>query len=541
MKIWPRLRSLTIRKQESIFSASLVLGIAFGASAALGLLRNRLLYAAFFSCCASSLDAYNAAFRLPDLIFKLLVSGALSASFIPVFSSCYHRDKNLAYRVGSTVINLLLLALIIFSVVVFIFTPQFSQIIGPGFNPSQISLMVGITRTLLIAQIFFLASNFLTGILHVHQIFIIPALSPIIYNLFVIIGIVALAPAFGLYGVAWGAVVGAFFHLAIQIPIVKKTGFRYSAAVDTGLPGVREIFRLALPRTLSLGLSEIENTVTTFFTTTLASGSLSLLTLAFQLMYLPSRIFSTTVGQASLPILSSNIAKNEIEKFKSTVTRIICQSLFIAIPITTIVLVHRLPLVRIAFGARQFPWSATLLTAKLLAYLTPAIVCQGIIQILIRSFYALHNTKSPLYISIFSLVASILLNCYFITFTSLGVVGLTISASASNLIQCFGLFYFFTRQVHGFGWSQFFQRLSRFFVASVILAFIVRYSTRFMDLFLVDTSRTFYLLVVFITSSLLGLVCYFLLSLAFGIPEAGDYLRYFQKIKHFFWPGKNIY
>jgi len=514
-------------------SASLVLAITFGLSALLGLFRSKFLYSRFFNCCVSDLDVYNAAFRLPDLIFKLLVTGALSASFIPVFSSYLHKNKAEAYKMASTVINLLLLVFVVASLTVLVFTHQLSSIIAAGFSPSQIDLMTSLTRILLIAQIFFLISNFITGILQVHQIFTIPALSPIVYNIFIILSIFTLAPIFGIYGVVYGTVVGAFFHLAIQIPLVKRLGFKYHPILDIKQKGVKEIIRLMIPRSLSLGLGEIENTVTLFFASTLAAGSLSLLNLAMQLMYLPSRIFGTTIGQASLPILSKNIARNELETFRSTVQRTILQSLFIAIPITTLILIHRVTIVRLAFGAKQFPWSATLLTAKLLAFLAPAIICQAIIQILIRSFYALHNTKTPLWVSAASLITNILTSYYFINYTNLGVTGLAVSASIGNLVQCFGLFYLFIKQVDGFLWGATLKRFGIILPCSLVMGIMSWSSLKFFDLFILDTTRTASLILVFILSSAIGLISYVASSSYLKVEEFNDYRRYFSKFIHF--------
>lgn len=525
--------SWLIRRQSSILSASIVLAVTFTLSAILGFLRSRFLYARFFSCCVLELDAYNAAFRLPDLIFKLLVTGALSASFIPVFSSYLHKDKKAAHQIASTVINLLLIVFLLASLIVLIFAHPLSQIIAKGFSSSQIDLMVGLTRVLLIAQIFFLISNFLTGILQVHQIFIVPALSPIVYNLFIILSIFTLAPVFGIYGVVYGAVVGAFFHLAIQLPVVKRVGYRYSPLCRPRLPGVREVVRLMIPRSLSIGLGEIENTVTLFFASILPSGSISLLNLALQIMYLPSRIFGTTVGQASLPILSKNIARNELNTFRATVSKIILQSLYLALPVTTIVLIHRVPIIRLAFGARQFPWSATLLTARTLAWLTPAIVCQAVIQILIRSFYALHNTKTPLYVSFFSLITNIFSSFFFVNFTNWGIAGLAFSATIGNLVQCLGLLVLFIRRVDGFNWNQTFVEFLKILLSSFLMALITWGSLRFLDLLVLDTSRTINLLVLFSLSSLIGLIFYITFTARLCPTQFGDYHRYFSKFRRF--------
>lgn len=512
-------------KHRSILSASLVLAATFGLSAILGFIRSRFLYAHFFNCCVSELDAYNAAFRIPDLIFKLLVTGALSASFIPVFSSILHKDEKQATEVASTVINLLLIAFGAISIIVLIFTPYFTGLIASGFTPDQLSLMTSLTRILLIAQIFFLISNFLTGILQVHQIFLVPALSPIIYNSFIILSILILAPIFGIYGVTYGAVIGAFFHMAIQIPSVIHAGFNYRFIINTKLAGVREIIRLMLPRSLSLGLGEVENTVTLFFASNLAAGSLSILNLAMQIMYLPSRIFATTVGQASLPILSKNIARNELNEFRETVRRTILQSLYVALPITALILVHRLAIIRLAFGAKEFPWTATLLTSKTLAFLVPAIACQAIIQILVRSFYALHDTKTPLKISFVSLAINIVSAYIFVNYTDMGVMGLALSASLGNIVQTVGLVSMFINKVDGQGWGKVFVHFLKIALASIILSISVWSSLKFLDLFILDTSKTINLTILFAISSVFGFVVYFVASSWLKIDEVNSYKR----------------
>jgi len=533
MSLGLRIRSFTGQRQKSIFSATVVLAITFAISAILGFLRTRLLYSYFFKCCILELDAYNAAFRIPDLIFKLLVTGALSASFIPVFSSYLHKNKKEAYQMASSVINLLLIFFSAISLIALIFAHPLSQIIAKGFSPYQVDLMSNLSRILLIAQIFFLISNFLTAILQVNQTFIISALSPIIYNLFIIFSIYTLAPNFGIYGVTWGVVIGSFFHMAIQIPSIRSLGFVYYKIASFKFNGVKEIVHLMIPRTLSLGLAEIESTVTLFFASGLSAGSISLLNLALQLMYLPSRIFGTTVGQASLPVLSKNIAKNQLNLFRETVRKTILQSLFIAFPVGVLILINRLPIVRLAFGSKQFPWSATLLTARTLAFLTPAIICQAVIQILIRSFYALHDTRTPLKISGISLFFNIITSYFFVKFTSLGIVGLAISASLANIIQCFGLFALFVWRVDGQGWEKMFFSFSRIAISSIFCGLASWLTLRFFDLFVLDTSKTFNVLLIFAISIISGLLSFLVFAWLFHSPEYLRLKSYFSRFFHF--------
>jgi putative peptidoglycan lipid II flippase len=511
----------------------MVLGVAFAFSALLGFFRTRILYDFFFASHILELDAFNAAFRLPDLIFKLLVAGALSASFIPVYSNYIHKDKKTADEIASTVINLLFIVFIIAALVIFIFARPLSNLIAQGFDPYQISIMVRLTRILLISQIFFLLSSFVTSILHVNQIFIIPALSPILYNITIILSIYLLSPTFGIAGVAWGCVFGSLIHFFIQIPTLKNQGFNYQLIIKRSLTGVKEIIRLMVPRTLSVGLGEIENTVTLFFTSILPAGSLSLLNLALQLMYLPSRIFSTTVGQASLPILSKKIAQNKHKAFKRIVIRTIFQSIFIALPIAVMILVLRLTLVRIVFGTKNFPWEATKLTANTLGFLVPAILCQAIIQIIIRAFYALHNTKTPLKISLVALVVNIFTSFMFIKFTNFGIMGLAISSSLSNIIQCVGLVVAFALIVKGFDWPLIYSKITKIFFASFLMGIVTWLSLNFFDRFIFNTTRVIDVMLVFSFSVILGIISYFCFSLFFKIDEINGYLRQFKKITHF--------
>ena len=531
MSIREFIKKISFHKQQSILSASLVLAITFGLSAILGFLRSRFLYSHFFSCCAAQLDVYNAAFRIPDLLFKLLVSGALSASFIPVFTSYLHRDEKGAYELASNVINFLTAIFIGLSVIIFIFAHPLSKLIAYGFDASQIDLMTNLTRILLLSQLFFLVSNFFTGILQVNQVFIVSSLAPLLYNLTIIVSIFVLAPIFGIYGVVYGTVIGAFLHLAIQIPVVVRLGFRYSFNFTAQFEGVKKIIRLMIPRTISLGLGELDDTVTLFFASGLAVGSLSLFNLAIQVMYLPSRIFGTTVGQASLPALSKNIAKNELDLFRKTVYKTILQSLFIALPVMVFFIVLRVPLVRIIFGAKHFPWIATLTTARILALLAPAIATQAVIQILIRSFYAMHNTKTPLYISSASLVVTVLSSYYFINYTSLGVSGLAISDSLGNIIQCFGLIYFFNQIVDGDFLKTIISKAMKPIISSLIMAVVLWGSLKLLDLFVLDTTRTVNLVILFVFTSTVGLIAYLSSSIILKTEEVADYLGFIKRLK----------
>jgi len=276
----PRMVNHLFRKQNSVLSAAAILMTAVLVSRLLGLLRDRFLAAYFFDpASAGQLDVYFAAFRLPDMVFQLLVVGALAAAFIPVFSSYFIKDKTEAWHVASTVISLGLVFFLLLAGLIFFLSEPLSRLIAPSFSAQEMVLMVTITRWLLLAQLSFLISNFLTGILQSQQHFIVPALAPIVYNLGIIIGILSLSPIMGIFGPVAGVILGAFLHLVIQLPLVQATGFKFKLSFDWRHPGVRRIGRLMLPRTLALAVSQIELTVAVFIATALPAGAWQFFTL----------------------------------------------------------------------------------------------------------------------------------------------------------------------------------------------------------------------------------------------------------------------
>jgi len=433
-------RLILLRRQSNILSAAFVIMVTVFASRILGLVRDRLLAGAFFGGNEWQLDTYFAAFRIPDMIFQLLVLGALSAAFIPVFSEYLTKNEKEAYEISSSVINIVLLFFIIIAVLTFIYADQLCRLIAPTFSAEGINLMVDLTRIMLLAQLFFCFSNFLTGVIQSHQRFLVPALSPVVYNLGIIFGIVFLVPIWGIYGPTIGVVIGAVLHLLVQLPLAIRLGFVYQfrAWHFTHL-GVKEIARLMLPRTLALGVNQIEATVAVFIATSLAVGSLSIFYFAQHLMNVPVGLFGSTIGQAALPSLSRETALKEAASFRKTLTSSLFQVLFLVLPASAILLILRVPVVRLAFGAKNFPWQATLLTGRILAFFTLAIICQSLVQILVRGFYALHDTKTPLIVGTIAVFTNVALSIYLTFRQGYGVIGLAAAASLASLLHVISL------------------------------------------------------------------------------------------------------
>lgn len=520
-----------LRRQTNILSAAFVIMVTVLFSRILGLLRDRLLAGRFFGGNEWQLDVYFAAFRLPDMIFQLLVIGALSAAFIPVFSEYLEKDKNEAYLVASSIINIVLSFFIFLGILIFIFAPQLCRIIAPSFSPEKIALMSSLTRLMLFAQVFFCISNFLTGIIQSNQRFLVPALAPIAYNLGIIFGIIALTSTFGIYGPTLGVVIGALLHFLVQIPLALKLGFSYlPLSWELSHPGVKEIVRLMLPRTLALAISQIEATVAVFLATSLAVGSLTIFYFAQHLMNLPIGLFGATIGQAALPSLSQNTAKKNLEEFKKTFLSSFFQILYLALPAAAILLVLRVPAVRLAFGAKNFPWQATILTGKTLALFTMAIFSQSVIQVLVRGFYALRNTKTPLLIGAFGVAINVFLSVLLTLRLGFGVLGLAAATSIASFVHAVLLFVFLDRSIRGFERKSVFVPLFKMSLATLVTALFLWIPMRVLDRYILDTTRTINLIILTILASFIGLGVYILCSLILKIEELAVFMGLLRRV-----------
>lgn len=526
---------LLSRRQSTIFSAATILAITFSISAVLGILRDRLLYARFYACCALQLDAYNGAFRIPDIIFRLLVTGAISAAFIPVFSEQLARNKKQAYRTASSVINILFLTLLGLIALVSLFSYPLSALIAAGFSQKQVILMSRLTRLMVFAQLFFLLSNFLTGVLQSNQRFLLPALAPLAYNLGIIFGIQILTPSWGIFGPALGVIIGASLHFFIQLPLVLALGFNYFPIISFRLVGVKKILRLMLPRTISLGLREIGVTAILFLASTLPTGSLSLFYLGQRLTQFLSRLFGVTIGQASLPILSREAGKRRFDLFRKTLFDSLLQAVYLALPAAAILLVLRVSIVRLAYGAEKFPWRATIITGRVVAFFTPVVFINTVIDILIRGFYALQDTKTPLIISFFSLIINVFAAFLAIFYFRLGVAGLALAIVLAGLIQAVMLANLLLRKIRAKEIiSSLLLPILKMIFSSLIAAIVVWLLLRGLDRYVFDTSRTIGLLVLTIINVSAGLLCYLFITLLFGLSQAKAVLGLIQRVVDWF-------
>jgi len=525
-------RNLLVLRQSSIFSAAVVIAFTYGLSMLLGILRERLIVARFYACCRQSLDVYYAAFRLPDMIFQLVVIGALSAAFIPVFSEYLAKSQAEAYQLSSSLINLLLVFFLVLAVIIFIFAQPFSALITGNFTARQVSLMAAMTRVMLLAQIFFLISNFFSAMIQSHQRFLLPSLSPIVYNFGIILSVWFFSGTLGLWSAVVGVLIGSFWHLLIQIPLLLKLGYHYSFSFDWRNSGVRRVIKLMLPRTLGLAASQIEATVSVFLATSLSAGSLTIYYLAQRLADLPVRLLGTSVGQAALPALSLQLAQNKMEEFKKTMAQSFSQIIYLALPVTALFLVLRVQLVRFAYGAKSFPWVATISTGRTLLAVTLSIFSQSAIQLLVRGFYALHDTDTPFLAGFISVMINIGLALLFLFGLRLEIFGLALAFSLANFFNLALLFFSFNFKKEKFVGKKEICSWGKMLVASLVAGVLAWVTMRVLDAFVFETSRIVPLFFLTLICLSVGCLSYFLMAKIFRVQEQEMMLAMLKKFSH---------
>lgn len=520
-------KDLLNRQNSSILSAATIIAASYLASSIFGLIRNRLLVSHFFGGFEADLDVYFAAFVIPDTIFQLLVVGALSAAFIPVYQEHALRSKKKANRMANAALTSLSLVLFAIIVLVIIFARPLASLIS-HYPPHQLELMANLIRLMSVAQLFFAVSAFLTGVLQARKRFLIPAVAPIFYNLGTIFGILFLSSSLGIYSAAIGVVFGAFLHMLVQLPFTKNLGFSPRFYFRPRHSGVKSIFRLMPPRTAALGLSQIERWVAVNLTSLLAAGSLSIFSFARQLYTLPISLFGVSLGQASFPVLSSSVhVKDNKKHFIEILTQSVLQIFYFALPASVLILILRIPLVRLAFGADNFPWQATLLTGKALAFLAVSIAPQAVNQLLTRTFHALKDTRTPLKVSLFTIIFFSLSAYITSKVLGLGVIGITISLSLSNIINFFILYILIKKRLPSFSIT---RPIVKMTLVSLFMGISLWLPFRFFDQFVFDTTRTLPLILLTIIVSSMGLAVYLFFSFVFKISQLQQLLQLISRL-----------
>ncbi len=406
-------------KSKTITVSAIILAVSSTISALLGIVRDRLLAGTFGA--GPELDIYFAAFRVPDFIYGILITGGLMAAFLPVFSESFEKDEEEGWALTSNLLNFLILSLSFLSLLLFIFAPVVMRVIAPGFTEAQLQWTVVLTRVMMVSPILLGISSLLSGVLKYFDNFLTYALAPILYNLGIIFGIIFLVPRFSLLGLAYGVVLGAFAHLAIQIPAILKAGFKYKPILDITSQRLRKIIYLIIPRIVGQTSTQINLVVITAIASTLAPGSLSVFNFADHLQAFPVRVIGLSFAVAAFPRFSRSLVNGQKEEFLENFSNSTRKILFAIIPISFLTFILRGQIVRLVLGTGRFDWSDTRLTAAALGVFAFSLFANALMHLLIRAYFSFQDTKTPVYISIAGVILNIALALGFIHF--LGMEG----------------------------------------------------------------------------------------------------------------------
>lgn len=467
----------------------------------LALVRDKLLAYSFGA--GHILDIYYSAFRIPDLIFVSIASIVSASVLVPFFIDRFHSDSDKGQRFIDSIFSAFFIAIIVVSAITFFLTPWLIKILLPGFiNDASLPELIIATRILLLSPIFLGISNFLSSITQMHKRFLIYALSPIVYNFGIIIGILFLYPIFGIYGLVLGVVIGAFLHMVIQIPFILHKGVFPRLHIRVEWSSIKKVIFISLPRTLTLSINQLASFFLIALASLMSGGSISIFNLAFNLQSVPMTIIGISYSSAVFPTLSRFFVEKNRKEFLEQMIDSARHIVFWSIPITILFIVLRAQIVRTIYGAGQFDWSDTRLTAATLALFIVSVIGQSLILLFVRAYYAQGKTKKPLFINLISGFIIVILGygftkafyaypifAYFLedllkVSGQLGtsVLVLPLAYSIGVLINTYLHWHMFGRDYPGFT-KPVIATLFQSFSASVIMGYITFVSLRFFNIF----------------------------------------------------------
>ncbi len=524
--------SLLLARQTNILSAAFIIMATVVLSHVLGLIRTRLLFSIFGP--SNTLGVYDYASILPDTIFQLTIAAALASAFIPVFSEYLAKgEERNAHKMASTLLTIGLLVFAILSFVLVLFAQPILAIFngGQNFSKNDMDLMANLMRIIVVGQFIYIVGTFFSAMLQSYNHFFIPGIAAAFYNFGIILGILLLHKYVGIYAVPYGVILGAIIFLILQIPLARKVGFSFSPSIDfLKSSGLKKISMLMWPRVIQVGVQQVGTIILgVIIAFMIDPGRMQLLfNSAKTVMFAPISSIGTILAQAAIPALSRE--KNNLNDFKITFITSFNQMLYLILPISALILVLRIPIVRLAYGADKFDWPATVLTGHILAFLSISIFAQALIVLLYRAFYALHNSLIPLIVSALSTVLLIILGYYFVIVQKMNIESIALAFTFANFLQLIILIVLLNKKVGGFPKNLLFPPPLKILLATFFTGIALYVPIKLLDQLVFDTTRTINLIFLTGISSFIGFSIYLFLTWLFNVNEAKTFLLIFKKV-----------
>ncbi len=429
---------------RTLVRAGLVVTAAYLASRILGWVRTAVLLAVFGA--GRELDAYLAAFRIPDAMFQLVAAGALGSALIPVLAGLFHEGRHReAWRLVSSVLNLLLLALAGLAVIFFVAAPWIMPLITQDFTPEQLDLAVRLSRIMLLSPILLALSAVATSVLNAGNRFTAASLAPLLYNLAIIVPVVLLGAGMGVTVAAVGVVVGAALSLLVQVLPLDAMGYRYQRVADTADPATREVVRLVAPRAVGLGATQITFIVNTLLASGLGAGLITDYTAAFTAYQIPIGIIGLPLGVVLLPSLSTALAAGEDRAFGRLVTRSLRLLLFVMFFLTSVGMVVRTQVIDLLFGYGHFNRQDVTATSDALLFFLLGLAADSLVVVLARAFYADRETRIPVFAALLAVAINVVISV--VSVGTLGLRGLALGIALGAWAEAVALTVLLTRRV----------------------------------------------------------------------------------------------
>lgn len=482
---------------SAIHHAAGILIVSALLSRVLGIVRDWLL--ANNLGAGKELDIYFAVFRIPDFVYNILISGGIVVAFLPIFSDFFSKNQKDAWKFTNNLLNVFLFFLIALSALLFIFTPAIVKLITPGFTSFQLEQTILLTRLMFLSPIFFGLSSILSGVLQYFHRFLFYGLAPIFYNLGIIFGILFLSPAFGLRGIIYGVLLGAFLHFAIQVPSAINCGLRYRPVFQLGERGLKQVFFLMLPRTFGVAGSQINLIVMTSIASTLSMGSISIFNLAQNLQNLPIGIIGVSFAIAVFAPLSKNLADGEKNEFLKNFSSTFGQIIYIIFPLSFLIFILRNEIVEIILKHGEFSEASAALVSASLGLFCLGVWAISLIPLLSRAFFAARDTLTPAIVVFLTIMANILLSVYFIRILNnegflqniltsvfglegdIRVLGLPLAFAISGILQFVLLTVFLYKKIGNFYLKEIGNSACKILTASLIMTAAVYFSSYYIS------------------------------------------------------------
>jgi putative peptidoglycan lipid II flippase len=508
------------RAAPGLARSAAIVGAAFVLSRILGLARETILASQFGT--EPEIQAYVSAFRIPDLLFLVVMAGAFGAAFIPVFGAYLSEgDDDKAWRLASAVMTWCAIAIVVLSVLCFVFARPLMWIVSPGFDRETEDIAVDLMRILLLSPVFLGLGIAAKGILEAQHQFTLPALAPLVYNGATIVGALFFVDRWGIHAVAWAVIIGAAGHFLVQVPGLIRAGIRYTPSLDRTVEGLSEVWRLFSVRVIGLAAFQINWVAVTAFASHGDSAHVAGLNYAWQLLMLPHGVLALSVSTVIFPTLAGLFAQGKRSEFLAMFESAMRPLLFLMVPASVGLLLAGVPIIRLLLQRGEFDAQDTAMVHGALVWFAIGLVGYGFTEVLTRLFYAMKDTRTPVVTTVLTIVLNLFLCAFFVG--RLEQAGLALALSLTTGAEAVIMILFLRKRVGKIVSDDFFPWFAKVLAAGLGMGVVILVSEPWLERIL-DTYRMSNPLLWLGVAYAFGLyaLSFFVFAWIFRIPQLGQ-------------------